>query len=177
MSILKRLALIITVAIVAVLLYATTRPDSFQVERSVVIAAKPEKIFPLINDLHQWTAWSPWEHLDPALKREYSGSVSGQGASYAWSGNNKVGSGSMTITASQPATHIAMDLHFIQPFEARNTADFTLTEGANGTRVTWRMAGPNPYIAKVVQIFCSVDAMVGKDFETGLARLRQVAEQ
>ncbi len=177
MPILKRLALIVTVAIVALLLYATTRPDSFQIERSLVINAKPEKIFPLINDLHQWTSWSPWEGLDPALKREYSGSASGQGARYAWSGNDKVGAGSMTITASQPMTHIAMDLHFIQPFEARNVAEFTLTEGANGTRVSWRMTGPNPYIAKVMQVFFSVDAMVGKDFEAGLAKLRQVAEQ
>lgn len=177
MSILKKIALVLAILVAVILLYATTKPDVFRVERSTVIAAPPEKIFPLINDLHQWVAWSPWEKLDPALKREYSGSASGQGAAYAWEGNNKVGAGSMTITDSLPAVRIAMDLHFIKPFEASNTAEFTLTPVDNGTRVSWRMEGPNPYIAKVMQVFFSVDTLVGKDFENGLANLKRVAEQ
>lgn len=177
MSILRKIALIFGMMVTIILIIASTKPDTFRVERATVIAAPPEKIFPLINDLHEWVAWSPWEKLDPALRREYSGNASGQGASYAWAGNNKVGAGSMTITTSLPSARIAMDLHFIRPFEAHNTSEFVLTPTDGGTQVIWRMEGPNPFMAKVMQVFFSVDTMVGKDFETGLANLKRIAER
>ncbi len=176
MSILRKILLVLVVLTTAILLYATTKPDSFRIERSLVVQAPAEKIFPLINDLHQWQAWSPWEGLDPDLKRHYSGNASGHGAVYAWDGNSKVGAGSMTITASQPPAHIVIDLRFLRPFEARNEAEFILAPEAGGTRVTWRMTGPNPYIAKVMQVFFSPDALVGKDFETGLDKLKHLSE-
>ncbi len=97
-------AAVLVVVVAALLVYAATRPDSFRIERSAVIKAPPEKIFALINDLHQWTAWSPWEGIDPALKRSYSGAPSGKGAAYAWEGNNKVGSGRMEILESVPVS-------------------------------------------------------------------------
>ena len=177
MSILRKIALIFGIMVTIILIIASTKPDTFRVERATVIAAPAEKIFPLINDLHQWVAWSPWEKLDPALKREYSGNPSGKGASYAWAGNNKVGAGRMTITTSLPAARVAMDLHFIKPFEAHNTTEFVLTPTDGGTQVIWRMEGPNPFMAKVMQVFFSADLMVGKDFEAGLANLKRVAER
>lgn len=64
----KTLAIIFVVSILAVLIYAATRPDTFRVERSLSIKAPPEKIFPHINDFHQWQAWSPWEKIDSAAK-------------------------------------------------------------------------------------------------------------
>lgn len=177
MSILRKIALIFGIMVTIILIIASTKPDTFRVERALVINAPAEKIFPLINDLHQWATWSPWENLDPELRREYSGNARGEGASYAWAGNNKVGAGRMTITASLPPARIAMDLHFIKPFEAHNTTEFVLTPTAGGTQVSWRMEGPNPFMAKVMQVFFSADLMVGKDFETGLANLKQVAER
>lgn len=171
----RKALLVLAALVAAILLYAAGRPDNFRIERSLVMHATPERIYPLISDLHQWQHWSPWEKLDPKLQRSYEGS--GQGASYAWSGNDKVGSGSMTITALQPGQRIVLALHFIQPFEASNQAEFTLTPEAGGTRVSWAMTGPNPYLAKVMQIFFDMDAMVGKDFESGLDNLRRITEQ
>lgn len=174
---LKLIVLIIVVLLVAILLYAATRPDSFSVQRSITIKAPPEKVFALINDFHHWTLWSPWEKLDPALKRTYSGAAQGEGAIYEWTGNNKVGSGRMEITSAIPSSKILIKLDFLKPFEAHNTAEFSLVPNADTTTLTWRMYGPNPYIAKLMQIFCSMDKMVGKDFESGLASIKAKAEQ
>ncbi|MGB8337762.1 MAG: SRPBCC family protein, partial [Burkholderiales bacterium] len=69
--------LIIAVIVTAILIYASTRPDSFRVERATIINAPPEKVFPIINDFHAWEGWSPWEKLDPNVKRSYDGAGSG----------------------------------------------------------------------------------------------------
>ena len=87
----KTIVIIIVLLIAVILIYAATRPDTFRIERSTSINAPPEKIFPLINNFHQWEAWSPWEKIDPAIKRSYSGADSGKGAAYAWQGNKNIG--------------------------------------------------------------------------------------
>jgi uncharacterized protein YndB with AHSA1/START domain len=163
--------------IAALLLYATTRPDAFRLERSTVIAAPPDKVFALIDDFHEWTKWSPWENIDPALRRSYSGSENGRGTIYAWEGNSKVGSGRMETTESVAASKIVIKLDFFKPFEAHNIAEFTLTPKDGGTAVNWAMYGPNPYMAKLMQIFFSMDKMVGGQFEQGLAKLKAAAEK
>jgi Polyketide cyclase / dehydrase and lipid transport len=166
----------LALAICAVLLYAATKPDSFRVQRSIVIAAPAEKIFPLINDLHQWEPWSPWEKLDPALKRTYSGAASGVGAVYEWQGNKDVGHGRMEITEST-SFRVVLKLHFIKPFEAHNTVEFVLSKEADGTRVTQAMYGPSPYISKVMSMVFSMDKMVGSKYEEGLSNLKNLAER
>ena len=128
----KIIALIVIVLIVALLIYAATKPDMFRIQRTTRINAPPEKIFPHINDFHRWVVWSPWEKMDPALKRTYSGATNGKGAVYQWEGNGKVGSGRMEIMESSTPSHIAIALDFIKPFEAHNIAEFTLDAQGGG---------------------------------------------
>jgi hypothetical protein len=173
----RKIAIVVVVLVAGVLAIAATKPDTFRVERSVSIQAPPEKIFPLIDDFHNWGAWSPWENRDPAMKRTHSGAARGKGAAYAWEGNNAVGSGRMTIAESSPPSKVTIDLDFLKPFEAHNVADFTLTPEGGATRVTWAMHGPSPFFSKVMQVFLSMDSMVGKDFEAGLANLKAAAEK
>jgi len=173
---LKTIAIIIVVLIAAILGYAMTMPDNFRVQRTTSIKAPPEKIFPLINDFHRWGSWSPWEKMDPEMKRTYSGAASGKGAAYAWQGNSKVGEGRMEIADTSPPSKVTIKLDFMKPFEAHNTAEFTLEPKGDSTNVTWAMYGPSQYMAKVIGVFVSMDKMIGKDFETGLANLKTVAE-
>ena len=172
----KIILLIVIVALAAVLGFATTRPDVFRVERSASIKAAPEKIFPLIADFHQWGAWSLWEKMDPAMQRTFSGAASGKGAVYAWEGNSKVGAGRMEITDTVPSK-ITIQLDFIKPFEGHNIAEFTLTPNGDTTNVTWAMHGPASFISKLIGLFCNMDKMIGKDFETGLANLKVIAQK
>ena len=173
----KKILLVIIVLIAGILLYAATRPDTFQVQRSAAIKAPPEKIFPLINDFKRWDAWSPWEKKDPAMKRTFSATTSGKGASYAWEGNKDVGKGRMEITESAPSSAVALKLEFQDPFESQSAVRFTLEPRGELTQVSWTMNGPMPYISKVITIFCDMDAMIGKDFEAGLAAMKAAAER
>jgi len=172
----KTIGLILVLAVAAVLLLASTKPSSFRVERSTTIAAPPEKIAALIDDFHQWDAWSPWAHLDPIMKTTYSGPPSGVGSVYVWEGNSKVGKGRMEILSIEP-TKTTIELDFLKPFESRNTADFVLEPQGTGTRVNWIMNGPIRFFpGKVMSVFTSMDKVIGPDFDKGLANLKSAAE-
>ena len=173
----KKIIITVVVLIAAVLIFAATRPDMFSVQRAMLIKAPPEKIFPLINDFHNWSAWSPWEKLDIAMKKTHSGTASGKGAVYAWEGNNKVGQGSMEITESSSPVKIIMKLDFIKPFEGHNIAEFTLQTQGDATHVQWLMHGPSPYMTKIMGLFFNMDNLIGKDFEVGLANMKALAEK
>ena len=174
---LKIVAIVIVVAIAGVLLFAATRPDTFQVQRTATIQAPPEKIFPLINDFNRWNAWSPWEKKDPGMKRSFGTVTAGKGAVYAWDGNKDVGQGSMEITESAAPSRLAIRLSFVKPFEAHNNVEFSLAPRGAATQVTWTMHGPVPYISKIIHMFVDIDRMVGGDFEAGLASLKAIAEK
>ena len=174
---LKIIGIVIVVLLAGVLALAATKPDSFRVERTTSIKAPPEKIFPYIDDFHRWGAWSPFEKLDPAMRRRLGGAESGEGAVYEWEGNSQAGKGRMEIVESTPPSKVSIKLDFLKPFESHNTADFTLVPNGDSTRVTWAMYGPNVFLGKVMSVFVSMDDMIGKDFEAGLANLKTVAER
>ena len=173
----KKTLLLIVVAIAAILGYATTKPDTFSVQRETTIKAPPQKIAALITDFHNWQAWSPWEKLDPAMQRTFTGPGSGQGAQYAWQGNDKVGAGRMEITEAAGPERTVIKLDFLKPFESHNTTIFTMSPDGENTKVNWTMTGPSPFVSKVMTVFVSMDSMIGKDFEKGLNKLKAAAEQ
>ncbi len=166
---------VILVGVIAILGIAATKPDNFHVERSLSIKASPDQIFPNINDYRKWTAWSPWEKVDPNMKRTYSGPESGVGAKYAWVGNDDVGTGDMEILTAEPSK-VEIKLHFVKPFEGTNRAIFTMQPEGDATKVTWAMDGDSPFMCKVMQVFISMDACCGKEFEKGLASLKTISE-
>ena len=174
---LKLIGLVLLLAVVVVVVMAASKPDSFRVQRVITIQAPPDKVFALINDFHSWGAWSPWEKLDPDMKRSFGGPAAGKGSSYAWAGNAKVGQGRMEIREATAASSVNIQLDFLKPLEAHNTAIFTLQPQADGTHVSWAMEGPAPFFSKLMQVFISMDSMVGKDFEAGLANLKAAAEK
>jgi uncharacterized protein YndB with AHSA1/START domain len=171
------IAIILAIAIAIVLVLALTKPNTFAVQRAISIKAPAERIFALINDFHQWGTWSPYENKDPAMKRTYSGAESGKGAVYAWDGNNNVGSGRMEILDTSVPSKIVIKLDFFKPFEGHNTAEFTMLPQGDATYLTWMMHGPAVFISKVMQVFMSLDNMIGKDFEVGLANLKKLTEK
>ncbi|MDB5816267.1 MAG: hypothetical protein JWN23_3384 [Rhodocyclales bacterium] len=173
---LKMGVVVLLVLVAAVLILASTKPDNFRVARSAQIKAPPEKIMALISDFHKWNAWSPYENLDPAMKRTFSGAPSGKGAVYEWNGEDKVGSGRMEILQSS-VPQIDIKLDFIKPFEGHNMAVFTTQPQGDMTTVTWAMSGPAPFVSKIMQVFCNLDTIIGKDFEVGLQNLKAVSEK
>ncbi len=176
----KKIALgvvaVLAVAVVVVLGIAAGKPDTMVIERSAIIKAPPEKLFAMLNDLHSWSKWSPYEEKDPKMKRTFSGAEKGKGAIYAWDGNDEVGSGSMEITEATEPSNIKIDLHFLKPFKGDNKVNFSFVPEGDMTKVTWSMAGESPFMCKVMQVLCNMDEMCGKDFEKGLAKLKSITE-
>ncbi|MDQ8163120.1 MAG: SRPBCC family protein [Gemmatimonadota bacterium] len=174
---LKTVGIILAVLLAALLLMASRQPDSFLVERAVTVAAPPEAIFPTIADLHQWSRWSPYEKLDPQMKKVFNGTPGAAGASYYWSGNSQAGEGTITVRELMPPSKITMQLDMLKPIEGHNVIEFNLEPTDGGTRVMWSMRGANSYLSKVVGLFMNLDTMIGKDFEDGLASLKLDVEK
>lgn len=176
----RRIALTVVAGLVVVagviVGLAAMKSDTFRVERNTHIAAPPEKIFFLLNDFNNFTAWSPYEKKDPAMKRTISGAPNGKGAVYEWDGNETVGKGRLAIVDSVPPKQIDMTLDFERPFPTNNVVVFTIEPQGDATEVRWAMQGPAPFVSKLMQVFYDMDAMVGTDFETGLANLKTLAE-
>ncbi|MEA2808314.1 MAG: hypothetical protein QOJ17_2455, partial [Rhodospirillaceae bacterium] len=160
LKILAVIVVVVLVVIAGVLIYASTRPDSFRVQRSASIKAPPQKIFPLIDDLKAWVGWSPYEKKDPAMKRSFGPITAGKGATYEWAGDKNVGQGRMEILEAQPSSKVLIKLDFIKPFEAHNMAEFTLEPKGDTTQVTWAIFGPSAYITKVMGLFFNMDTMI-----------------
>jgi uncharacterized protein YndB with AHSA1/START domain len=151
--------------------------DIYTVERTTTINAPAEKVYAQIVDFHNWRNWSPWDDLDPDMKRSYSGADAGVGASYAWAGNRKAGEGQMKITDAAAPSSVQIALDFLKPFKSSSTTTFNLEPQGEATEVTWTMTGPKTLMTRVMGVFRSMDKMIGPDFEKGLTQLKGTTEQ
>jgi uncharacterized protein YndB with AHSA1/START domain len=174
--VLKKILIGVAVVLAGFAAFVATRPADFTITRSATIAAPAPVVFGLVNDFHQWAAWSPWAKLDPAMKETFAGAASGPGAMYSWEGNSEVGAGRMTLEESRPTEHIRIKLEFLKPFAAVNIAEFAFKPEGGQTAVTWTMTGKHNFMSKAVCLFMNMDKMVGGQFETGLAKMKSLAE-
>ncbi len=172
----KVLGAIAGVLILALVIINFTADDTFTVERSIVVNAPPAKVFPLVNTLAFWVAWSPYEK-DPKMKRTLGGPPSGVGSFYEWDGNNDVGAGRNEIIKSEPNSLIEFKLDFVRPFEGHNKVEFRFVPDGAGVKVTWFMTGASSIIMKVAGLFIDCDKMIGGDFGKGLEKLKAIAER
>jgi hypothetical protein len=173
---LKKILIALAVIVVVFVAIVALQPSEFRVARSMTIAAPAQVVFAQVNDFHNWTAWSPWAKLDPAMKQTYEGAPAGIGAVYTWAGNKEVGEGRMTIIESRPSDLIRIKLEFFKPFAGTSITEFTFKPEGNQTAVTWSMSGKNNFMAKAFHLFMNMDKMIGDDFDKGLANLKSVAE-
>jgi len=172
------LKILIPVAVIVFgfLVVVAMQPADFRVTRTATIAAPAAAVFAQVNDFHNWQGWSPWEKMDPAMKRTYEGAPVGTGAIYAWVGNKEVGEGRMTVTESRPNELIRIKLEFVKPFRATNVAEFSFEPRGDQTAVTWTMTGEKNFLTKAIHLFMNIDRMVGGSFETGLAQMKALVE-
>ena len=170
---------VLVLLVVVLAIVVALQPSAFAITRAATINAPASVVFAQVDDFHNWEAWSPWAKRDPHMKSTYSGPERGEGASYGWAGNDEVGEGRMTITESDPSERILIDLEFLKPFPARDLTEFTFApvEGRpDRSKVTWTMSGENNFMGKAFCLFMDMDAMVGGDFEKGLASMGAAAE-
>ncbi|HEX5056198.1 MAG TPA: SRPBCC family protein [Gammaproteobacteria bacterium] len=172
----KIIGIAVIVVVVAVLVYASTQPDTFEIHRSTSIKAPPEKIFPFLNDFRQAMLWSPYEKKDPAMKRSFSGPAGGKGSVYEFEGNKDIGAGRLEILDSVADSRVTLRLDMHKPFKGSNIIEYALEPKGETTDMIWSMHGEAPFISRVICLFMNMDNMVGKDFEAGLASLKSLVE-
>ncbi|KAB2671448.1 MAG: SRPBCC family protein [Verrucomicrobia bacterium] len=173
---LPTVSIALVIVVVAFVVLVASRPDDYSVVRTARIDAPPGEVFGLVNDFHAWESWSPWAKRDPHMKIVFDGPRAGVGADYRWSGDRKVGEGRMTLTESESPARLRIRLEFTKPFAGVNDVGFAFAPEAGMTRVTWTMAGKLNFATKAFGLFVSMDTMIGRDFEQGLAQLKSVAE-
>jgi hypothetical protein len=172
----KKVLIGVAVLLLVFVIVVAIQPAQYRVVRSTTIAAPQPAVFEHVNDLHKWETWSPWAKLDPGMKVTYEGAPAGTGATYHWTGNNKVGEGHMLITESRPSDLVRIKLDFIKPFASTADTEFTFKPEANQTAVSWTMTGKKNFISKAFGLFMNMDKMIGADFEKGLGQLKATAE-
>lgn len=172
----KKVGIGVAALIGVLLIVIATRPSTYHVERSITMSAPAEVVYAQVADFHKWEPWSPWAKLDPSMKVTYEGTQGAVGASYAWTGNDDVGAGKMTILAVEPNKRVDIDLQFIKPFESLAKNGFVFESAGKETKVTWHMDGTNNFMSKAMSLFMDMDKMIGNDFEKGLAAMKKVAE-
>jgi len=172
----KKILIALVALVIVLVLIVAMQPAEFRVSRTATIAAPAPAVFAQVNDFHNWEAWSPWAKIDPAMKQSFAGAPAGTGAIYTWAGNHEVGEGRMTIAESRPSDLIRIDLEFLKPFAGTATAEFTFKAQSDQTAVTWSMTGKKNFVAKAIHLIMNMDRLIGGQFESGLARMKTVAE-
>ena len=172
----KKILIVLSIALAAFLACVATRPDTYQVSRSIQTTAQPARIYLLVNDFHNFPNWSPWQRLDPAMQISFGGPPAGVGATYAWQGNKDAGKGQMTIIESIPNRKVGIDLVFIDPFASRARTDIDIEPTDVGSKITWTMRGEHNFVSKLMSMFTPMDALIGNDFEEGLRNLKRLAQ-
>jgi uncharacterized protein YndB with AHSA1/START domain len=173
----KKTARVMLIMVAVILVYAATRPDTFRVERTAMIKATPEKIYPYLSDFRKGEAWLPYEKKDPSMKRTHSGAASGKGSVYEFQGNKEVGSGRLEIIDAVPLSRVVIKLDMLKPIAGHDIIEYTLEPRGDSTNFTWTIHGRVPFLGKVLSVFVSMDKMIGKDFETGIANLKAIVEK
>ncbi len=171
------LVALLLLSVIGVLGAAYMQPADYRVERSVIIKAPPEEVYSVISDFGRWGEWSPWEKLDPDMRKSVTGTPGEPGYRYVWEGNDQVGQGSMTVVRAVPNERIEIKLEFLKPFQASSETLWELKPEGESTRMTWIMEGRNEgLMAKLFSMLMGMDKMIGADFEEGLSHLKRVSE-
>ena len=175
MKVFKKILIGLLVLVGVLLIVSFFLPSSYKVERSTEINAPASVVFDQVNTLKNWENWSPWRDIDPTMVTTYNETAAGEGAKAMWTGN-KSGNGEQTIIVSEPAKHLQMKLVFKEPDKMESDEHWMFEEKDGKTKVTWSMEGKLDWpIGRFFGLF--MDKMLGKDFEKGLTKLKEVGEK
>lgn len=174
----KKFLLLLAAIVVAFCAYVAMQPAEMRVARTTEISAPAEAIFPHVNSLKKFNAWSPWAKLDPDATMTFEGADEGPGAIAKWKGNHEVGEGTMSITESTPPTDVNMWLEFVAPMPGIADVSFKLEPKGPSTNVTWAMSTSHGFFERAIctLMMLNPEQMIGEKYEEGLANLKKLVE-
>lgn len=149
-----------------------------QANKEIVINKPVDEVFGFIKYLKNQQLYSKWAALDADMKNEYNGIDGQPGFVNHWVGNKKVGEGEQEITAIEEGKAIYTDLRFIKPFKSFAKVIMTAEAiDASSTKVSWGFQSKMNYPLNIMKLFMNMNEMIGKDFSTGLANLKNLLEK
>lgn len=167
---LAKIGLGVVAVLIGFLGYVSTREGKFRYERSGVINAAPEKIFPYLSDFKLGGQWSPFEQVDPNMKKTFSEKT------MEFEGNSDAGSGKLELLNVVPNQSVDIKLTMTKPMHAENLIQYKLTPEQDGTRFTWIMSGDGGFMGKLMNVFMDCEKMIGDQFVKGISNLKTVVE-
>lgn len=164
--------------ILLILILAAIAPKTYNVSRSIEIDRPKDEVFHYLKFLKKQDEWSPWGKRDPNMEQKFTGTDGEVGAISYWNGNKEVGEGEQELTNIVDGERIESELRFLKPWKSTSDA-YLLTEevGAQKTKVIWGFTGNNKFPMSIMMLFMNMDKMIGKDFEEGLASLKEIMEK
>ncbi len=172
----KKIGLAVLVLVIVFLGYVSTREGKFRYERSGLIDAPADKIFPYISNFKLGGEWSPYEKVDPNMKKTFGGTDGQVGATMDFDGNAEAGSGKLEILKIVPNQLVEIKLTMTKPFFAENLVTYTLTSEGASTRFSWAMSGDGGFLGKLIGTLIDCEAMVAGSFSQGIANLKAIIE-
>lgn len=172
----KKIGLGLLVVLVLFLGYVSTRQSKFYYERSGLINAPAEKIFPYLSNFKLGSQWSPYEKIDPNMKKTFTGNDGEVGSIMEFEGNSDAGSGKLEMLSIAPNQLVDIKLTMTKPIFAENLIQYKLTPEGPATRFTWSMSGDGGFMTKLMTVFIDCEKMVGDQFNAGIANLKTIVE-
>ena len=132
-------------------------------------------MFPELNSMRAFHAWSPWSDIDPQTQYTFEGPDQGVGSRMLWSsGNERVGQGSQEITESVPEREVVTRLQFGD--QGSGVARFVLEPEGQATRVRWLFHTEFGWDLFSRYVGLLLDSMIGVQYDKGLKSLQQRIE-
>lgn len=157
--------------LVLFLIYVSTREGKFQYSVSRKLNAPIDKVFPYLSNIKLGSEWSPFEKVDPNMKKEYVGSK------LIFEGNKDAGAGSVEILKVVPNELVELKLIMTAPLKAENKIEYRVVPEDGGTRFTWSMSGDGGYITKLMTVFMDCEKMITDQFNKGMDNLQAIVEK
>ena len=169
----KKILIGLVVIIVILVVVGFLLPTEYEVNRYIVIDAKPSKIHDLVGDLKRWEDWMTWKDEDPSIEITFGKKTTGVGARQTWTG--KEGVGEIVFTSSDSKRGVEYDMSFEQG-RYTSLGSILYEEMGKSTRVTWTMKGDWPVPVVGGYMVLMFTPMIGKSFEESLGNLKSRIE-
>ncbi|WP_027380744.1 SRPBCC family protein [Chryseobacterium daeguense] len=179
MKILKWTIIVLASILIFWLIVAFFISGDCKYEKSISINAPVDKVWQNTNTLKAMDQWSPWNDIDPNMKKDWTGTTGQPGEKMCWSSaKEEAGKGCQEVKKIDEANkRIDTEIRFLTPYESEANAFVTVVPEGSGSKATWGFTSTIPYPFTVMKLFMDMEAAIGKDYQEGLTNLKNLSEK
>ncbi|MDT8340465.1 MAG: SRPBCC family protein [Longimicrobiales bacterium] len=145
-------------------------PRDWAVERTRLLAAPPEEVFPYLQD---WDRFRQWSSLG-MVEGTRTGPVGGAGATFTWD-DPQWGAGVFRLTGVAPLEQVRYQVE-VEGGTLRTYGEFAVRRRDGGTELHWREEGSLGWNPLLAWFALGMERMQGQELEKALDRLQALLE-